>query len=490
MINEQLRFYKRVIIFIDLLFIALSFFIGYIIRDRIHYINPSILYEGGLVPFLKPIPYYLNFLPVYLIIWGILLSYFGMYKSFYVKRLTELFMIILKTTLTGFILFGGYTFILRAQEDISRIFIGISFVTGAILITGEKIALGHMFKIMSKEGGSFKGSLIIFRNVLIVGSGKRVKRFIEGVKKNPEWGIRIVGLVDIDASKEGEAIDGYKIMGSFDDIPEIIHNNVVDEVIFVVPRSWLDKIEDVMRFCESEGLAVHVAMDLFKLNFSKARQTEMHGFPLLTFESTPHKLEHLFIKRVIDLIISGIAILVLSPFFVIIGIIIKLTSDGPIFFKQERYGLYGRRFILYKFRTMVVDAEERLKELWRYNEMSGPVFKMTNDPRVTKVGKWLRKFSLDELPQLWNVLKGDMSLVGPRPPIPSEVENYDSWQRRRLSMRPGITCLWQVSGRSKIRDFNEWLRLDLEYIDNWSLWLDFRILLKTIPVVLLGVGAK
>lgn len=490
MVNEQFRFYKRVIIFIDLILVTLSFFLAYFIRNRIHHISPNIFLEGGLIPFLRPLSFYLNFLPVFLIIWGILLSYFGIYKSFYIRRIIEILLIILKTTLTGFLLFGSYIFILRMQDDISRMFIGFAFVIAAILITIEKMALSYVFRVMSKKGDSFKGNLIIFRNILIIGTGKRVRRFIDMVAKNPEWGIRIVGLIDIDSSKKGEVVNGHKIIGSFDDIPEIIHKNVVDEVVFIVPRSWLDKIEEVMHFCESEGLTVNVAMDLFKLKFSKARQTEMHGFPLLTFESTPYRLEHLFIKRVIDFVVAGIALIIFSPLFVIIGAIIKLTSKGPVFFKQERYGLYGRRFKLYKFRTMVVDAEERLKELLEYNEMKGPVFKMTNDPRVTKVGRWLRRFSLDELPQLWNVLKGDMSLVGPRPPIPAEVENYDSWQRRRLSMRPGITCLWQTSGRSEIKDFNEWMKLDLEYIDNWSLGLDFKIMLKTIPVVFLGIGAK
>jgi|Deesub1362A_J573_1020465.scaffolds.fasta_scaffold00373_29 exopolysaccharide biosynthesis polyprenyl glycosylphosphotransferase len=490
MINEQFRFYRRVIFFVDLLIVALSFFIGYFIRNRIHHVSPNIFLEGGLIPFLRPLPFYLNFLPAFLIIWGVLLSYFGMYKSFYIRRIKEVLFIIFKTTFIGFLLFGSYIFILRMQEDISRMFIGFAFIIAAALLTAEKLTLRYIFKLIGKSGESFKGSLIIFRNILIVGSGKRVRRFIEMVKKNPEWGIRIVGLVDMDPSKKGEMIEGYKIIGAFDDIPDIIHKNVVDEVVFIVPRSWLDRIEEIMRFCESEGLTVNVAMDIFKLKFSKAKQTELHGFPLLTFETSPHKLEHLFIKRLIDILFSGIGILILSPLFVIIAIVIKLTSRGPVFFVQERYGLYGRRFKLYKFRTMVVDAEERLKELWKYNEMKGPVFKMSNDPRVTKVGKWLRRFSLDELPQLWNVLKGDMSLVGPRPPLPREVEHYDSWQRRRLSMRPGITCLWQTSGRSEIKDFNEWLRLDLEYIDNWSLGLDFKILLKTIPVVLLGVGAK
>jgi exopolysaccharide biosynthesis polyprenyl glycosylphosphotransferase len=211
---------------------------------------------------------------------------------------------------------------------------------------------------------------------------------------------------------------------------------------------------------------------------------------LLTFESTTAKLEHLFIKRLFDFVGSGIGLVILSPLFLVVSVLIKATSAGPVFFKQERCTLYGRKFIFYKFRTMIADAESRLKDILKYNEMNGPVFKMTNDPRVTVIGKWLRKFSIDELPQLWNVLKGDMSLVGPRPPLPEEVKQYDIWQRRKLSMRPGITCLWQTSGRSRIADFRDWIKLDLEYIDKWSLGLDFKILFKTIPVVLFGIGAK
>ena len=266
-------------------------------------------------------------------------------------------------------------------------------------------------------------------------------------------------------------------------MPEIINRKIIDEIVFIVPRSWLNKIEDTMLYCESAGIKVNLAVNIFELKFSKAKQTDLQGFPLLTFETTTAKVGHLFIKRVLDFICSGIGLIVLSPLFLIVSMFIKMTSEGPVFFKQERCTLYGRKFMFYKFRTMVVDAEERLKELAEYNEMDGPVFKMTNDPRVTKIGKWLRKSSIDELPQLWNVLKGDMSLVGPRPPLIPEVENYDTWQRRRLSMRPGITCIWQSCGRNKIVDFKEWMKLDLEYIDNWSLSLDFKILFKTIPVV-------
>ncbi|MDP2906177.1 MAG: sugar transferase, partial [Candidatus Omnitrophota bacterium] len=285
-------------------------------------------------------------------------------------------------------------------------------------------------------------------------------------------------------------ISGCPVIGIFKDIPDIIHNNVIDEVLFIVPRSWLTKIEEIMRFCESEGVRIHLAVDYFELQFTKSKQTDLNGFPLLTFESTPDRLWHLLVKRLMDVSCSGIALFVLSPVFLTLGILIKKTSHGPIFFKQTRCSLNGRKFTLYKFRTMDADAEVRLKDVINGNEMNGPVFKMENDPRLTKVGRFLRKFSLDELPQLWNVFRGDMSLVGPRPPLPSEVEKYDNWQRRRLSVRPGLTCLWQVNGRNKITDFNDWANLDLKYIDNWSLWLDMKIIFKTVPVMLSGAGAK
>jgi len=256
-----------------------------------------------------------------------------------------------------------------------------------------------------------------------------------------------------------------------------------------VPCSLLGKIENTVKFCESEGLRVNIASDIYELNFTKAKHTDFYGFPLITYESTPDKLGHLFLKRLFDFVTSATAIIFLSIFFVIIFVIIKIDSKGPVFYTQKRCGLYGRIFNIYKFRTMVTDAESKLKDLLIYNEMKGPVFKMTDDPRITKAGKWLRKYSIDELPQLWNVLKGDMSLVGPRPPLPEEVERYTPAHRRKLSMRPGITCLWQIEGRSKIFDFDEWSRLDLKYIDDWSFWLDFKILLKSIPVVLFGRGA-
>jgi exopolysaccharide biosynthesis polyprenyl glycosylphosphotransferase len=494
MIKEQRKLFIRVQRVADLCLVTFSFFIGYLLRDRISVVYPFDFLEQYLWDEnLRSISYYaiyIGLLPVLLVIWGGLLSYFGMYMSSGIHRIPEALLIIFKATLAGFILFGSYVFMLRMQEDISRLFIGFTFFSAALFISLEKVALSYMTKVLSTRDKSFKSALIAFRRILIIGTGKRAKKFIKIIESNPDWSIKIVGLLDMEANKKGEIIEGHEVIGTLEDIPDVINANIVDEVVFIVPRSWLNKIEDVLFYCESAGLKVHIAVNLFDLKFSRAKQTDLQGFPLLVFESTPEKLGHLLVKRIIDFVASGIALLILMPVFIIIAILIKTSSEGPVFFEQSRCGLYGRQFVLYKFRTMIIDAEARLNEVLKYNEMDGPVFKMTNDPRITKIGKWLRKSSLDELPQLWNVFKGDMSLVGPRPPIPSEVKNYDNWQRRRLSMRPGITCLWQASGRNKIVDFKEWMRLDLEYIDNWSLWLDFKILIKTIPVVLFGVGAR
>jgi exopolysaccharide biosynthesis polyprenyl glycosylphosphotransferase len=471
MLREHHVFLKRVMIFSDLCIVLVTFFLGILLRNN-------------LTHFYDEIGIYFVLLPTLLITWGVLLYYFGMYYSFRTKQISDVLFIIIETTFVGIGFFGSFLFITKIVS-ISRLQIGYSFLLAAFFISIEKIFLIKYFRYQRKKG-------INTRNILIVGTGKRAQDFINLINKNAEWGIKAIGLVDDDTSRvSAGTMYGYKILGTLDDIPNIIHNHVVDEVLFVVPRSWLNKIEKIISYvCEVEGIKVSVAIDLFEHRLSKAKYSYLDTLPLLTFDRAPDELIQLLIKRLFDLFSSIIAIILLSPVFLIAAIIIKVSSKGPIFFRQQRCSLNGRSFTLYKFRTMVVDAESKLKELLALNEMQGPVFKMKNDPRLTKVGKFLRKFSIDELPQFWNVFRGDMSLVGPRPPLPAEVDKYEPWQRRRLSMRPGITCLWQARGRNKINDFNEWMELDLEYIDNWSLWFDFKILLKTVPVVLFGIGAK
>lgn len=448
--------------------ITVSFFLGYALRDKINDIYP--------------LHHYLWFLPLFLLIWSGLFSYFGMYRTFRTKTIPDILLDILQTGLLGFGLTSSIIYVMKI-ENISRALILFSFLFTAVFLSVEKTALVMIFRFLRRRGYNY-------RSILIVGTGNRVKNFIDLVRQHTEWGLRILGLIDEDPARIGEVLEGHKVIGSFKDVPDIIHGNPIDEVIFIVPRASIGKIEALMQLCEVEGITVSVATDYFELKFAKARQTDLHGFPLLTFESVPRDVWGLFLKRLFDIVFSAAVLIILSPVFAGIAIAIKATSHGPVLFRQQRLSLNGRKFTLLKFRTMVADAEAKLAGLQDKNEMRGPAFKLENDPRVTELGRFLRKSSMDELPQLWSVLKGDMSIVGPRPPIPSEVNQYDPWQRRRLSMRPGLTCLWQVMGRNRITDFNEWAKLDLEYIDNWSIWLDLKIFFKTIPVVLLAKGAK
>jgi len=327
-----------------------------------------------------------------------------------------------------------------------------------------------------------------YRRLLVVGTGNRAADFIKKIQNHPEWGFQILGAIDDEPDREFEKGKDIEIIGSLKDLSQILHRHAIDEVIFVVPRLRLSHIEDAVCACEIEGVKATIVADLFDLKIARSRLRDIDGIPLITFETNVAEEWQIFIKRIIDIAISGLSIILLSPLLLILAILIKLTSSGPVLFKQERLGLNGRKFVLYKFRTMYTGTQRKLSEVDVFNEMDGPDFKEKKVKCITLVGKILRKFSIDELPQLFNVFIGHMSLIGPRPSVSEEVAQYKPWQRRRLSMRPGITGLWQVSGRNKIA-FSEWMKLDLEYLDKWSLRLDFKILIKTIPAVLFGIGA-
>ncbi len=326
------------------------------------------------------------------------------------------------------------------------------------------------------------------RHVVIVGSGRRAERLLAKLRSRPDFGYHIKGYVD---NRVGSALDGLPYLCNTSDFGRYLVDNVVDEVFITLPiKSHYEEIRQILAVCEEQGVLVRIPSDLFDLNLAKTTSADLDGTLILTlYTGSDQHLYHMWAKRTIDVVVSALLLILLAPVFLLAALLIKLTSPGPVFFKQKRMGYNKRIFEIYKFRTMVVDAERRQAELEDKNEVPGPVFKMQRDPRVTPVGRWLRRLSIDELPQLINVLKGDMSLVGPRPLPLRDVSRFDQdWVRRRFSVRPGITCSWQVSGRSEI-PFDQWMRLDLEYIDNWSLGLDLRILLKTVPAVLRGTGA-
>ncbi|MGO8837800.1 MAG: sugar transferase [Limisphaerales bacterium] len=316
------------------------------------------------------------------------------------------------------------------------------------------------------------------RRFLLVGTHAEIVRLRHELKERVDESVGVVGELSL-----GET--------PVQQLTQMLHEHSANGVIISARHTYFEQVEAAIKACELEGVEAWLVADFFGTQISRARFDELLGYPLLVFRSAPETSWQGVAKQLMDFFGALFLLVALSWLFAILALLIKLTSPGPVFFRQQRSGLNGAPFTLYKFRTMVTNAEQFKHELEAMNEMSGPVFKVTNDPRVTPMGKFLRKYSLDELPQLYNVLRTEMSLVGPRPLPVDEVKRFENLaHRRRLSVKPGLTCLWQISGRNKISDFKDWVRLDLEYIDNWSLWLDLKILIRTIPAVLIGTGAK
>lgn len=329
------------------------------------------------------------------------------------------------------------------------------------------------------------------RYLLILGTNPRALEFARRISASPERGYRLLGFVDDEWVGLTEfRRSGFPIVSSYATLAEFLRNNVVDEVAIFLPfGSFYRNSAEVVSLCELHGILMRFSSDIFGLKTARWRPEEFDGDHFITTYTGAGEHWPMFLKRGLDISLSLFLLVVLTPLLLGIAIAIKLTSTGPILFLQDRIGLNKRRIRVYKFRTMVPDAEQLMPKLEERNEASGPVFKIKDDPRITPIGRFLRRSSMDELPQLLNVLKGDMSLVGPRPlPVRDYNGFSEDWQRRRFSVKPGITCLWQVNGRSGL-SFDQWMLLDLQYMDEWSLWLDFKILAKTVPAVLKGAGA-
>jgi exopolysaccharide biosynthesis polyprenyl glycosylphosphotransferase len=329
------------------------------------------------------------------------------------------------------------------------------------------------------------------RHILIVGSGAKVRNFVDLVRRHAAWGLVISGVVRFSGESADDDIPSCPNLGDVDNLVEICKQNQIDEVVFSLPPESLGAVDDYLGFLQEMGITVRMVIDLYDAPTSRKELSLFHDdIPMLTFYSKAFDAGQLFLKRCLDIFGSVIGLVITGALFPFIALAIRLDSKGPLFFGQERVGENGRTFRCWKFRSMYVDAEERKKELLDCNEMQGAMFKMRDDPRVTRVGRFIRRTSLDELPQFWNVLKAEMSLVGTRPPTPDEVATYENWHRKRICMKPGITGLWQVSGRNQIKDFDEVVRLDIRYIEEWSLWLDIKLLFKTFWVVVARRGAR
>jgi exopolysaccharide biosynthesis polyprenyl glycosylphosphotransferase len=338
--------------------------------------------------------------------------------------------------------------------------------------------------------GVLRRGFVAPHQVLIAGTGERALRLAKALEASTEYDVRLRGFLseEQDPPRQIYLEASYRVW-PVSDLAAILRDHVVDEIIFAVGSESLANLEEVFLVCDEEGVRTRVAVDFFPHVNSTVSLERFGETPLLTFSAAPYDEVQLLVKRGIDVLIAAAGLLVLSPLMAVIAMLIRITSKGPAIFRQVRCGLNGRRFVFYKFRSMVENAEELKAKLAHLNTRDNVVFKIPDDPRLTLVGRVLRKFSIDEWPQLWNVLRGDMSLVGPRPAVPSEVEQYKCWQRRRLRMRPGLTCLWAISGRDNV-DFETWMKMDMQYIDNWSLSLDWKILLQTIPRVITGHGAN
>ncbi|HEX4140218.1 MAG TPA: sugar transferase [Candidatus Methylacidiphilales bacterium] len=468
MLSRQHNFYQQFLQLIDAALICGSLWVGHAVR----------FYLLNQVDWLGDYPLAPQFNNCYWMIalalplGPLALEYMGIYQTRTLAEFPrEVGRIMLAVLLVLVAIFTCITVLRIPQVDISRAALGIFFVLATVLLTLR----GFLFLLWLEQ----RGTRVHLRQYILLCGLETDRqswkdRFLAQPGKNFE--IR----AEFDLTREG--------LTRFTDT---LHDEMIDIVVFSLHETILPQVREALLACEAEGVEAWISADFIQTLFTHVQFDQFAGQPLLIYRTAPAISYGLVAKRVMDVVGAGALLLVVSLPMAIGALIIRLTSPGPIIFSQARSGLHGRPFRMYKFRSMVTNAEQARAELESMNEMTGPVFKLKNDPRVTPFGRWMRKTSFDELPQLWNVLRGEMSLVGPRPlPLYETASFVDLTQRRRMSMRPGLTCLWQVRGRNEISDFKDWVRLDLEYIDRWSLWLDIFILLRTIPVVLFGSGAK
>ncbi|MSN25627.1 MAG: exopolysaccharide biosynthesis polyprenyl glycosylphosphotransferase [Geobacter sp.] len=469
MLKQQAALFNRITQIIDIVLIMGAFAAAHAIR------NIS-------VPTLGPLLDHLWIMLVVLPTWHFLMSQFYLYASIRTLSIPQIIISLIKVHLIGGIITASAIYLIQPhgfRRILFMLFILLSFVTLAI----GKLLLKGILSYMRRRGYNT-------RNLLIIGSKERRSAFIQLIREHTQWGLCISGIYQPQHPFNIDSNDESPPLGNVDNLVAICKSKPVDEVIFCLNRNEIQNIDDYVFEMEQMGITVRMVLDVYEVHRTRREVAMFHGeMPILTLHCMMFDATQLFFKRCLDVFGSIIGLIINCIMFPFIALAIKLDSPGPLMFGQERVGEHGRLFTCWKYRSMYVDAEDRKKDLSHLNEMQGAIFKIKNDPRITRVGHFIRKTSLDELPQFWNVLCGDMSLVGTRPPTPDEVSKYENWHRRRISIKPGITGLWQISGRNQIQDFDSIVRLDLEYIDKWNIWLDIRILIKTVKVVFVREGS-
>lgn len=449
-------------LFLDISFLVIAYFISYAVIS---------IYTP-----LDKINVYVWLIIIYPPFWALWMSSFQMYNVTTFVYFDRTLKNVVYASFIATMITASMMYFLK-DYSYSRLLFGFYVVISSCLVLVER----YLFSAFVKR----RRNLTTGR-VMLVGDPEKAEKFCYYVSRTNML-MNIVGFINV---VNGESLQSYPNLGSLEDIEDILINNVVDEVVFLLPRGYTGTVEKYAKLCEEMGITVKIVINLYDLKNSRNYLSSVGVFPVLTYYSVNQSQLGRLVKRLMDIVGALVGLILSLPFAIFIIPAIKLDSPGPIFFGQQRVGRNGRRFKLYKFRSMCIDAEQRLEALMSKNKMGeGYMFKLDDDPRITRVGRILRKTSLDELPQFFNVLRGDMSLVGTRPPTAHEVEKYKRHHYRRISMKPGLTGMWQVSGRSEITDFDEVVHLDTKYIDNWSIWLDIKIILKTVKVVLIRKGS-
>jgi exopolysaccharide biosynthesis polyprenyl glycosylphosphotransferase len=447
-------------------------------------------------------PTYLPLLPVHFTMLGgltlvmlLLFSLQGLYKPETMMSVLDQLIGLFNAVSLGILLLLAAAFLFKTEYFVERrLVLGFAWVFSL-----TTLSIARVF-ILRRSLVAARGSAAARARVLVVGAGEGGADFARQVRENPAARHQIVGFLDDDAAMKGTDVEGIPVIGTTDEIVGLAERHDIDEIFLAVTRLRQEESIELLSKCMRAQIPVKLVSDTFRLMASEATIKRIDGIPTLSVRESPMRGPALAVKRLLDVIVAALLLVVFLPLFLVIGGLIKFLSPGPVLFKQKRAGQYGKEFEFYKFRTMRADTDDRIHREYAGNFIKGkgevegdgddgrPVYKMTRDPRITAVGRVLRRTSLDELPQLINILRGEMSLVGPRPPIVYELSHYKEWHKRRLEAKPGLTGLWQVSGRSRV-PFNEMVLMDLYYIDNWSLWIDFEILMRTVPVILFGKGA-